>query len=165
LNESRSILSEWKSKAGQDFNRNQKFLKRISRSLPAISILQEAHEEVFEKMDCLECGNCCKSSSPVFNRTDINRISALVGMKPGVFEATYLLTDADGDFIPKSKPCPFIETDNTCSVYEFRPKSCRGYPHTNTKEGWERHALLAGNTLFCPAAHKIVNKIRAITGK
>lgn len=164
MNESKSILSDWKSNANRDLSKNKIFLKRISRSLPAISILQEAHEDVFEKMDCLECGNCCKSSSPVFNRTDINRISSFVGMKPGVFEATYLVADSDGDFIPKSKPCPFLDPDNTCQVYELRPKSCRGYPHTDSKEGWERHALLAGNTVYCPAAFRIVNQIRALTG-
>ncbi|HOY95668.1 MAG TPA: YkgJ family cysteine cluster protein [Catalimonadaceae bacterium] len=164
MNESKSILSDWKSNANRDFSKNKIFLKRISRSLPAISALQEAHDAVFEKMDCLECGNCCKSSSPVFNRTDINRISAFVGMKAGVFESTYLVADSDGDFIPKSKPCPFLEPDNTCQVYELRPKSCRGYPHTDTKEGWERHALLAGNTVYCPAAYRIVNQIRALSG-
>jgi len=82
-------------------------------------------------------------------------------MKEGVFETTYLRADADGDFIPKTKPCPFLNEDNTCQVYELRPKSCRGYPHTDAKEGWERPAMMAGNTLVCPATYKIVEKIKA----
>jgi Fe-S-cluster containining protein len=157
-------MASWKASAKKDFPRTKVFLSRLARSLPPFSVLQQAHEEVFEKMDCLACGNCCKTSSPVFTRTDVSRISSYLGMKPGVFENKYLTADSEGDFIPSSRPCPFLNEDNTCQVYLIRPKSCRGYPHTDVKEGWERHKLMASNTVVCPAAFKIVERVRALSG-
>ena len=41
----------------------------------------EAHEEVFEQMDCLTCGNCCKTTSPMWNETDIQRVAHSMKMK------------------------------------------------------------------------------------
>jgi Fe-S-cluster containining protein len=86
-------------------------------------------------------------------------------MKAGTFELTYLHADPEGDFIPKDKPCPFLETDNTCRVYHIRPKSCQSYPHTDSREGWERHAALSINTVVCPAAFKIVEEMRNLVEK
>lgn len=81
-------------------------------------------------------------------------------MKAGELEKQYLKADADGDFVPQSRPCPFIEPDNRCRVYEARPKSCRGFPHTDNPEAWERHQRMAGNAAACPAAFAIVEKFR-----
>lgn len=157
------ILSQWTANREKDFPRNKIFLKRLSASLPPVSQLQDAHEEVFSRFDCLQCGNCCTNSSPVFTRTDVARIARFLGEKPGDFESRYLQADAEGDWIPKTKPCPMLESDLRCRVYEVRPKSCRGYPHTDGKEGWERPNLLARNTKECPAAHAIVARIRQMS--
>ena len=35
------------------------------------NLFKEAHEEVFETMDCLSCANCCKTTSPIFRDLDI----------------------------------------------------------------------------------------------
>jgi Fe-S-cluster containining protein len=78
-----------------------------------------------------------------------------------MLEQQHLEADSEGDWIPKSRPCPFLQSDNRCKVYEVRPKSCRGYPHTDEKEGWERHDLLARNTRACPAAFQMVEKLKS----
>jgi Fe-S-cluster containining protein len=136
------------------------FLKRFSVSLPSSGVLEEVHDEVFSTFDCLQCAGCCKNSSPVFTRTDVSRIAAFLRIKPAQLELSYLKTDEEGDFIPKSKPCPFLLQDNRCQVYDVRPKSCRGFPHTDNPEAWERHAMMAGNVEACPAAFAIVEKFR-----
>lgn len=136
------------------------FLRRFSASLPNYRVLAEEHEAVFSGFDCLQCASCCKNSSPVFNRTDISRIAAFLGMKPSELEQKHLRADEDGDFVPKSRPCPFLLDNNHCEVYEVRPKSCRGFPHTDNPEAWERASLMAGNAAACPAAFAIVEKFR-----
>ena len=35
-------------------------------------------ENEFKKTDCLDCGNCCKTTSPIFTDKDIERISKYV---------------------------------------------------------------------------------------
>jgi len=153
-------LLNWQSTAGKARAGIRLFLKRFSRNIPGSKILTEVHDSVFDSFDCLQCANCCRNSSPVFSRTDIRRIADFLDMSSAELEVRYLESDADGDFIPRSKPCPFLDEQNRCRVYEVRPKSCRNFPHTDQPEAWGRHALMAGNAMACPAAFAIVEKLR-----
>ena len=155
-------LAEWLANRQKQLPKTLVFLKRLARSRLPFQQVQSVHNEVFQRIDCLQCGNCCKTASPVFTRTDAERIAGFLGMKTGKFETTFLKPDHDGDLVPQQIPCPFLNPDYTCRVYEVRPKSCRNYPHTDTKEAWERPVLLAKNTITCPAAFQIVEKIKTL---
>lgn len=115
----------------------------------------QQHEAVFKHIDCLECANCCKTTSPIFRDVDINRLSKHLKMKPGKFIANYLWLDGDGDYVLKSAPCPFLGSDNYCSVYEHRPQACKEYPHTNRKKMYQLLNLAEKNALICPAVSQI----------
>ena len=159
-----------KSKMSKDERRGRETeisssrLARLVSFCRTLTLLVKIHPKVFEKINCLDCGNCCKTAHPIFTKTDVARISDFVGMKISLFENQYLKSDADGDLVPNQLPCPFLNTDNTCQVYEVRPKSCRSFPHTHSKEGWERNNLLTKNTITCPAAFRIVEKMRTGRG-
>ena len=58
-------------------------------------------------------------------------------------------------------PCTFLNDDNTCQIYEVRPKACREYPHTNQDNFFRRGKLNAKNTLVCPAAFEIVKRLKS----
>lgn len=146
----------WQSDARRNLKKNRQFLLRLSRFRLDMHRLEDVHQQVFAHVDCLQCGNCCKTAHPIFTRTDIDRIAGHLRIKPGELENQYLKADAEGDWVPQTFPCPFLESDNQCRVYDVRPKSCRSFPHTDKKEGWERPELLAKNTLTCPAAFRIV---------
>jgi Fe-S-cluster containining protein len=120
------------------------------------------HEEVFSEIDCLECANCCKTTSPIFYQNDIERLSKGIRMKPGDFVEKYLRIDEDNDYVLKSSPCPFLGRDNYCSVYEDRPKACREYPHTNRKKMIQILDLTYKNTFVCPAVVAIINRLKKL---
>src|SRR5690606_32295299 len=105
------------------------------------------HEAVFREIDCLECANCCKTTSPLFIMADIERLAKVLRMKPQAFIETYLTIDEDGDYVLQSTPCPFLGEDNKCFVYEHRPKACREYPHTNRKRMYQIMDITLKNTL------------------
>ena len=115
--------------------------------------------EAFEQIDCLACANCCKNYSPRFKTPDIKRISKLLGMKESIFIETYLTLDEEGDYVVKSSPCPFLGTDNACSIYEDRPSDCRRFPYTDEDVFIKRPALTLKNTSFCPAAYFVMEKL------
>src|SRR5437763_649947 len=92
---------------------------------------QQAHEEVFRKIDCLACANCCKTISPTLYDKDIERLAKVFRMKPSAFIEKYLQIDEENDYVFKQTPCPFLDSENYCIVYENRPKACREYPHTD----------------------------------
>ncbi len=119
----------------------------------------QAHEEVFENLDCLTCANCCKTTSPMWNETDIQRVSKLLKLKVSDFLDQYLIKDSDGDWVYPNSPCPFLSEDNTCQIYEHRPKACREYPHTKRKNMMGIMGLTAKNVLICPGVAKIMDKL------
>ncbi|MBS1651973.1 MAG: YkgJ family cysteine cluster protein [Bacteroidetes bacterium] len=136
-----------------------KFLK--AKKIKNIDALfHKAHNEAFEKIDCLTCANCCKTTSPIFKDKDIARISIALKLKPGQFTEKYLKIDEDNDYVLKESPCAFLNADNTCSVYNDRPNACREYPHTNRKNINQILNLTYHNTLVCPAVFEIVKQVK-----
>ena len=153
-------MVQWQQQVRKAMPGIRVFLRRFVQSLPSHRTLASEHEKMFSSFDCLQCASCCKNSSPVFTRTDVTRIAGYLSLKPAEFELVYLRADNEGDYVPKSKPCPFLLPDNRCQVYDVRPKSCRGFPHTDNPEAWLRHSVMAGNAAACPAAFAIVEKFR-----
>ena len=143
---------------------NKKFLTGLKKkdSRKVDDVFHTVHEEVFEEIDCLECANCCKTTSPIFYQTDIERVAKSLRMKPGDFIEKYLRIDEDTDYVLKSSPCPFLNADNYCSVYEDRPKACREYPHTNRKKMVQIMELTYKNTLVCPAVFEMVERLKKL---
>src|SRR4051812_16783708 len=110
-----SNTESWLKQSAEHQKQYKQFLQRADKN-KVLKKLPDLHEQAFEKIDCLSCGNCCKSYSPRFKTTDIKRISKHLKMKEGDFIATYLNLDTDGDYVAKTAPCPFLGTDNYCSI-------------------------------------------------
>ena len=123
----------------------------------------QLHNEAFRKIDCLTCANCCKTTSPIFYQRDIERAAAALKLKPGIFIQTYLFMDEEGDFVLQNAPCPFLDNENYCSIYESRPKACSEYPHTNRKKMHQILDLTFRNTLVCPAVLEITEALKKLT--
>lgn len=154
-------LDLFQEESKSNYPSNKKLKDRLRKVKPkALDTQFEAlHNETFADLDCLTCANCCKTTSPIFIKTDIDRLAKVFRMKSSEFIDTYLHQDEEGDFVLNSAPCPFLNTDNTCLVYEDRPKACREYPHTNRKNMHGILNLTLQNTLVCPAVFKIFQQI------
>lgn len=140
---------------------NQKILKRINKKKNDLDTLfSKEHDTVFSKMDCLTCGNCCKTTSPIFKETDIKRIAKNLRVKPAKFIEEHLHIDEDNDYVLNSSPCTFLNEDNTCFIYDYRPQACREYPHTNRKKMSQILNLTLENTMVCPAVARIVENLK-----
>ena len=141
---------------------NKKYLQKLKQREPrkVDEAFHQLHEEVFAEINCLTCANCCKTTSPIFYPTDIERIAKAMRIKPGAFDEKYLRIDEDNDFVLKSSPCPFLDGENYCSIYEDRPKACREYPHTDRKKMVQITELTYKNTLVCPAVLEIVERLK-----
>lgn len=118
------------------------------------------HEEEFERTDCLDCANCCKTTGPLFTEKDIERIAKFFKIKQQKFIDTYLRIDEDRDYVLQSVPCTFLGADNYCSIYEVRPKACSEFPHTDRKKFQQISNLTMKNVAICPAAYNIVEEMK-----
>lgn len=137
----------------------QKLKKRTPKNLDLI--MQNLHTEEFEKTDCLTCGNCCKTTSPIFTIKDIERISKHFRMKVLDFTNQYLKRDEDDFYVLQTAPCSFLDLeDNMCTIYDVRPKACSEYPHTDRRKFIQITNLTIKNTEICPAAYNIVEALK-----
>ena len=143
---------------------NRIFFDKLKRTKPKNLDYQihNLHEEVFEKTDCLACANCCKTTSPIFYNRDIERVAKHLRIKPGEFIEKYLRVDEDKDYVLREAPCPFLDNDNYCSVYEARPNACREYPHTDRKRMEQILDLTYRNTFVCPAVLEITERLKKL---
>ena len=154
-------LNNFRKESKSEYSSKQKLKARLRKVKPKIldETFEKLHEEAFEEIDCLDCANCCKTTSPIFLNTDIDRLAKVFRMKSSAFIDEYLHRDEEGDFVLNSSPCTFLGEDNKCLVYEDRPKACREYPHTNRKKMHGILELSLKNTLVCPAVFKIFQQI------
>jgi Fe-S-cluster containining protein len=142
----------------------KKFFQKLAKQKPKNldSTVHQLHDETFEKIDCLQCANCCKTTSPIFTDRDINRISAHFKMRPANFVEKYLHLDEDEDYVLNEAPCTFLGADNYCSIYEVAPRACREYPHTDRKQFHRILNLTVKNMAICPAVFEIVQKLKVV---
>ncbi|MDG1350521.1 MAG: YkgJ family cysteine cluster protein [Crocinitomicaceae bacterium] len=155
--EDQQSLSEAKKKRKEYRKRLQQLKKKKLKQVN--TDFNNLHDKEFETMDCLTCANCCKTTSPIFRNADINRLAKHLKIKAGKFTESHLKLDDDQDYVLKSSPCTFLNSDNTCQVYEYRPLACREYPHTDRKNVIQIMNLTLENTEICPAVARIVDKI------
>ncbi len=155
---SESGLHNWQKKSRDKQKLFKNFLAKADKNA-VLNRLPQLHQEAFEKINCLECAACCKNYSPRFKTPDVKRISRHLGMKESVFIETYLRVDEEGDFVVKSTPCPFLGSDNACSIYDVRPSDCARFPYTDEDVIIKRQSLTLKNSTFCPITFYVLDKL------
>ena len=133
--------------AQQKHQEHEKFLATLRKKKPKHldKIVKETHQEIFDVVDCTKCAKAFR-------------------MHLGHFEDAYLRVDEDGDKVFKCMPCPFLGSDNLCTIYPIRPKACREFPHTDRKKIYQINHLTIQNTLYCPAAYLFVERLKEKLG-
>lgn len=137
-----------------------RYFKKNKKSIEKMDVqIHGLHDQYSAEIDCLSCGNCCRSLGPRITDKDVDRLAKHLRMKAVDFMAQYLRTDEDGDLVFKSMPCPFLGADNYCAVYENRPKACREYPHTDRKKFYQIYMLSVENASTCPIVYKVLQDL------
>lgn len=155
-------LEKYHRLALQKQEEHRKFLAQLKKKPPKHldKLVKSVHQAVFAEIDCRACANCCQTLGPDFKEADITRIAKTFRMKLPAFEAAFLRVDEDGDKVFKTMPCPFLGSDNLCSIYDVRPKACREFPHTDRKKIYQINHLTLKNRLTCPAAYLFVEQLK-----
>lgn len=148
----------WEKRSADHQKQYKQFLQKADKN-KVLKKLPGLHGEAFEKIDCLQCANCCKNYSPRFKTPDIKRISRHLKMRESEFIEKYLVVDEDGDFVANAKPCPFLGADNYCSIYDQRPSDCHRFPYTDEDVFIKRQQLTLKNSIFCPIVFYVLEKM------
>lgn len=149
---------QWQKKSASQQKTYARMLQRGDKN-KMLKQLPELHEEAFSHINCLNCAACCKNYSPRFKTPDIKRISKYLRLKESRFIDRYLQLDDEGDYVVSQKPCPFLGSDNRCSIYEVRPSDCARFPYTNEDVLINRPRITLKNSSFCPAVFFVLEKL------
>lgn len=144
----------------------KRYLGKVEKKNPPhlYNTLIKIDKEVWEEIDCLTCGNCCKKMTPTFTSKDITRISKHLGMTAMEFKNKWLyLDEKDGDWMNTKQPCQFLNLkNNMCSIYEVRPADCAGFPHITKKNPSLYIHVHQQNIQYCPATYRMVEKMMEV---
>lgn len=149
----------------KDVNQNKKQIDLLKSDLLKVPIkktqnqINEIAKNVWTKSNCLDCANCCKNISPILELEDIHRMASYIKIKAGDFIKQYVEMDEDGDFVFKSTPCPMLENNNKCNVYEARPKACAEYPHLDQIISKKMLKLAFENINYCGVVYETLSEV------
>ena len=92
-----------------------------------------------ESLDCLKCpAFCCRTAGYVeVSRNDIRRLAKFLDLTVREFEARHIVErNRKGSKRIKSGfgTCQFLGENRRCTVYEARPRDCRGYVCWNQED-------------------------------
>lgn len=156
-----SLPDKWEKIAKEHQKLYKRQLEKGERN-KMLRALPQLHEQAFAEIDCLSCARCCKNYSPRFKQPDIKRIAKVLRIKEGELVDRFLKLDNDGDYVTKTNPCPFLQPDNTCSIYEDRPSDCSRYPYTDEDVLIKRVQLTLKNATVCPATFTVLEQLLLI---
>jgi len=166
-----TIIEDWQQHAEKHDDRNYNFLRSLKHrdhGFDPNAVAVDLHQQAFQSVDCTRCANCCKTMTVLLSEFDIDRIAKELDISARDFTERYLQPDEEEAPLLKMRqqPCPFLGSDNRCTIYDVRPACCREYPHTD-KEGFTTRTRLHGNNAkACPAVFWIVEQLRLrSTGK
>lgn len=124
------------------------------------SIVHSFHDDISAKIDCTKCANCCKTMTVVLDDDDLSLIAKGLGISLEEVRANYTSRDEESnECIIDKKPCPFLK-DNKCSIYQYRPKVCRSFPHLHKEGIMFRLWGIIGNASVCPIAFNVFEQMK-----
>jgi Fe-S-cluster containining protein len=125
-------------------------------------LVTEETDRVWKQIDCLNCGNCCKTLQVIVDKQDIERLSKRLNISPKEFNRLYVKVDqTDKQTYLGSSPCQFLGSDNKCSVYEDRPQSCRDFPYLHASKFRSRSLMMLENLGTCPIVFNVWQSLKS----
>ena len=134
------------------------FLKRQDGT--AVDVLvHEINEEITPKIDCTQCGNCCKSLMINVTPVEAQSLSTYLIEPLALVKEKYIETSEQGQMIINTIPCHFL-ADSKCTIYDNRFTECREFPHLHKDNFTTR---LFGTLMYyamCPIIFNVVEALK-----
>ena len=141
----------------------KEWFEQYSNAVPVDQTAQLLTQEAYEKIDCLECGQCCRTTVTTFNEEDITKTAKWLNISRKEFIKKYLIQDLDKTYTTITVPCPFLNlSTNQCNIYEVRPSSCASFPHTDKPFFLRRKKAHLQNSRFCPITQYVLEGLMSL---
>jgi len=145
---------------------NEKFRRWIKSHNFVERQFRAAAKEVHAAIDCRECAECCRVTEAEIFEKDVVSLAKNLGISRKQFLEQYTQTGTDGELILKRTKdgCIFLN-GNDCTIYEFRPKTCEGFPHLLKGMGSIQHKMWAyvDRATYCPIVYNWMEQVKDLT--
>ncbi|MBX9733070.1 MAG: YkgJ family cysteine cluster protein [Chitinophagaceae bacterium] len=122
------------------------------------------NESITPTINCLDCGNCCKSLMIVVAENEVAEVSQYLGTDTKNFEEHFVEKGANGMMLLNTIPCHFLKTDNACSIYEHRFNGCKEFPALHIPGFTHRLFTIFMHYDRCPIIYNVVEQLKVKTG-
>jgi Fe-S-cluster containining protein len=140
----------------------QDFLRNLD-SLSLDKAVFELSEAISPKIQCTDCGNCCKSLMVNIDEEEANNLSAHLGQTRAEFDEKYLDKGESGRMVVNAIPCHFL-VGNSCSVYEYRFAGCKEFPAFHVPDFNKRLFTTYMHYDRCPIIFNVIETLKTDTG-
>ncbi|MBN9296161.1 MAG: YkgJ family cysteine cluster protein [Filimonas sp.] len=128
------------------------------------SIVHQLNDEVSPQIDCVSCGNCCKSLMVNVEPDEADRLAAHLQMTREAFDEEYVEKGGGfGMMIINSVPCRFLD-DTKCTVYEYRFTGCKEFPALHLPHFAKRSFTTFMHYDRCPIIFNVVEGLKERIG-
>ena len=134
------------------------FLKQLD-SVYVDKIVHPINELITQKVDCTQCGNCCKSLMINITAEESESLAKLFQTDIVAIKEKYIEESQQGQMIMNTIPCHFLQ-GTTCSIYEHRFTECRQFPHLHKPDFTGR---LFGTLMYyaiCPIIFNVIEELK-----
>jgi Fe-S-cluster containining protein len=122
-------------------------------------LVHAINNEITPKIDCTECGNCCKTLMINITEEESERLATHLEMPLPDLKAKYIEESLQGKMIMNTIPCHFLG-GTKCTIYEERFRECRDFPHLHKDNFTDR---LFGTMMYyamCPIIFNVVEELK-----
>ncbi len=138
------------------------FLKS-SDSTEIDQAVADLSERVSARVDCTQCGNCCRSLMINVNENEADDVASHLALHREDFDHRFLEKGANGMILINRIPCHFLE-NNKCSIYEHRFAGCREFPGLHLPAVKKRLFSIFMHYGRCPIIFNVIESLKISTG-
>jgi Fe-S-cluster containining protein len=151
----------------QKRDENERFRKHLKQHSFAERRIRRLAEHIEEQFDCTECANCCKVATTRITERDVENLAKFLRIRPSEFLRDYAeKSDEEGLILKRTEAgCVFLD-GLACSVYEARPHTCSGFPHTVRGDGTfvSRMWDFKDRACYCPIVYNTLEALKEEAG-
>ncbi len=123
--------------------------------------VQELNAIIEPQIDCLKCGNCCKTLMINVTKEECILVAKVLTMTVDEFKQTHIETSAEETYMVMNKmPCSFLQRDNCCSIYQNRFNECREFPQLKNPNFKSRTFSTMMHFGRCPIVYNVIQGLK-----
>lgn len=121
-------------------------------------------EAILNLFNCQQSGNCCKASGYVYVTSEIiQKMASSLNISVELFLKQFVINIDGWQVIasPTFRTNCFLNSDQTCTVYNDRPLACKTYP--NWPSIWDSEKSVINESNNCPGLKKAIELFKSKT--